>query len=151
MTKLCEMIMECRAIEIDDRVALYGWAAQLDEGNDILYCSKETVAEFLNPTSLSTLQRRTKRLVKLGLMVDTGDKKQWKNGWTPVYILNVPIIVELCEAQPVKLTPPVKMPDCQFDLQGSNGLSGSRFSGLSPSIGGSGFYRESSAHPPRSI
>ena len=85
MTKLCEMIMECRAIDIDDRVVLYGWAAQLEECNDMAYASKETVAEFLTPTSLSTLQRRTKRLVKLGLMVDTGERKQWRFGWTPVY------------------------------------------------------------------
>lgn len=121
MTKLCEMIMECRAIDIDDRVVLYGWAAQLEEGNDMVYASKETVAEFLTPTSLSTLQRRTKRLVKLGLMVDTGERKQWRFGWTPVYRVNVPMIVELCEAQPVKLKGGVKMTACQIDLQGSTG------------------------------
>ena len=119
MTTLCELIMECRAIGIDDRVVLYGWAAQLEEGRDTVYASKETVAEFLTPTSLSTLQRRTKRLVKLGLMVETGERKQWRFGWTPVYSINVPMIVELCEAQPVKLTGGVKMTACQNDLQGS--------------------------------
>lgn len=121
MTKLCEMIMECRAIDIDDRVILYGWAAQLEEGNDTAYASKETVAEFLTPTSLSTLQRRTKRLVKLGLMVDTGERKQWRFGWTPVYTINVPMVVELWEAQHVNLTGGVKLTACQIDLQGSNG------------------------------
>jgi hypothetical protein len=121
MTKLCEMIMECRAIDIDDRVVLYGWAAQLEEGNDTAYASKETVAEFLTPISLSTLQRRTKRLVKLGLMVKTGGRKQWRFGWTPVYTINIPMIVELWEAQPVKMTGGVKMTACQIDRQGSVG------------------------------
>jgi len=31
MTKLCEMIMECRAMKGMDRLVLYGWAAQLEE------------------------------------------------------------------------------------------------------------------------
>jgi hypothetical protein len=41
MTKLCEMIMECTALKGMDRLVLYGWASQLEEGNDTPYCSKE--------------------------------------------------------------------------------------------------------------
>ena len=32
MTKLCEMIMECRAIKGMGKLVLYGWASQLEEG-----------------------------------------------------------------------------------------------------------------------
>jgi hypothetical protein len=45
MTKLCEMIMECRAIKGMDKLVLYGWAAQLEEeGNDTVYASKPWLA-----------------------------------------------------------------------------------------------------------
>ena len=96
MTRLCELIIECRAIGIDDRVILYGWAAQLEDGNDTVYASKETVAEFLG-LCVRTMQRRTKALVKLGLMIDTGERKQWRFGWTPVYTINVPMIMGFCQ------------------------------------------------------
>jgi hypothetical protein len=108
MTGLCEMIMECRAIGIDDRVILYGWAAQLEEGNDILFCSKETVAVFLG-VGISTVQRRTKNLIAQGWLIDTGDKKQFDTGLLPVYIMNVPMIVGILEVTPFKLTDKVLM------------------------------------------
>ena len=65
MTKLCEMIMECRAVKGMDRLVLFGWASQLEEGNDTLYCSKETVAEAIG-VSEDTVLRRTQALVKAG-------------------------------------------------------------------------------------
>lgn len=130
MTKLCEMIMECRAIGIDDRVILYGWASQLEEGNDMLYCSKTTVGDFLG-VSDDTVLRRTKRLVKSGVMIDTGGRKQWPFGWTPVYSINVPMIVGLWEAQYRSLRPPAECTPPQIAAQGTNALSGVRSSGLS--------------------
>lgn len=139
MTTLCELIMECRAIEGVDRLVLYGWAAQLKEGNDTVYASKETVAEFLG-LGIRTIQRRTIALVKSGLMIATGDRKEFKFGWTPVYTINVPMIMQLSEAPPVKLTPLSDCTPCQNDRQGSTGLSGSRFNAsfdsLSSSSGG---------------
>jgi hypothetical protein len=134
MTKLCEMIMECRAIKGMDRLVLYGWASQLEEGNDTLYCSKETVAEAIG-VSDDTVLRRTQALVDGGWLIDTGEQKQWKFGWTPVRIVNVPVIVGLVEAQCRKLR---RVADCtppQNAAQGSgcSGLSGFRSSGLSGS------------------
>jgi hypothetical protein len=130
MTRLCEMIMECRAIGIDDRVVLYGWASQLEEGNDTLYCSKETVAEFLGITA-RTIQRRNKNLTKMGLLVNTGEQKLWTTGWTPVYVINVPMIVGLCETQD-KLS---RGGDNLSPRQ--NVLQGSRFNGFSSSFSSS--------------
>lgn len=132
MNSLGALIMDCRAIEGEDRLILYGWAAQLEEGNDMLYCSKETVAGFLG-LSVRTIQRRTKALVKLRLMIDTGERKQWRFGWTPVYTINVPMIVELSEARPDRLSPPDKLSARQIVAQGSNGLSGVRFPARFPS------------------
>jgi hypothetical protein len=114
MTRLCEMIMECRAIGIDDRVILYGWAAQLEEGNDTLFCSKETVAVFLG-VGISTVKRRTKNLIAQGWLIGTGDKKQFDTGLLPVYIINVPMIVGILEATPFKLNAPVKMNPVQIE------------------------------------
>jgi hypothetical protein len=92
MTKLCELILECRAIKGMDRFVLYGWAAQLVEGNDTLYCSKETVADFIG-THPETVFRRTKALIKSGWIIDTGEQKQWPLARTPVRIINVPMLV----------------------------------------------------------
>jgi hypothetical protein len=130
MTELGAMLMDCRAIEGEDRLILYAWAAQIEEGNDMLFCSKETVADFLGLT-VRTIQRRTKALVKLGLMIDTGERKQWRFGWTPVYTINVPMIVELFEAQADNLSPRDKMSPRQIVTQGSDGLSGFRFNASS--------------------
>jgi hypothetical protein len=136
MTKLCETIMECLAIEIDDRVILYGWAAQLEEGNDTLYCSKDTVAVFLG-VSVDTIKRRTKRLLGKGLLIDTGERKQWSTGWTPVLRANVPMIMGSVVAQPCNLHPRAECTPVQIAPQVSgsrfSGLSGFRFSGLSSS------------------
>jgi helix-turn-helix protein len=124
MTTLCEMIMECRAIKGMDRLILYGWAAQLEEGNDAVYASKETVAEFLG-VSDDTVLRKTKDLVKAGWLIDTREHKQWKFARTPIRIINVPVIVELIDAQcrnlrPCLEAPPQKAPP-QIAAQGSNG------------------------------
>jgi hypothetical protein len=133
--------MECRAIGIDNRVVLWGWASQLEEGNDTLYCSKETVAAFLGDISVSTVQRRTKELLAQGWLIPTGNKKQWSTGWTPVYQVNVPMIVGILAAQPVKLTDLSNCKGGQIDRQGSR----FRFDGLSssPSTSCGGFYSQS--------
>ena len=137
MTKLCEMIMECLAIKGMDRLVLYGWAAQLEEANDTVYASKETVADFIG-VSTDTVLRRTQALVKSGWLIETGEQKQWEFARTPVRIINVPVIVGLVEAQRLReekalphfavlpQTPPQKAPP-HFAAQGS---SGSRFIGL---------------------
>ncbi|MFZ0780374.1 MAG: hypothetical protein WAM86_04500 [Candidatus Sulfotelmatobacter sp.] len=134
MTTLAEMIMECRAIKGMDKLVLYGWATQLEEGNDTLYCSKETVAEAIG-VSDDTVLRRTQALVKAGWLIDTGEQKQWPFGWTPVRIINVPVIVGLVEAQCRKLRQVAECTPPQIAAQGSrfNGLSGFRFTGLSSS------------------
>jgi biotin operon repressor len=98
MTTLCQLIMECRAIKGMDRLVLYGWAAQLEEGNDTLFCSKETVAETIG-VSDDTVLRRTQALVKAGWLIETGEQKQWEFARTPVRIINVPVIMGLVEAQ----------------------------------------------------
>lgn len=134
MTTLCEMIMECRAIKGMDRLVLYGWASHLEEGNDTLYCSKETVADAIG-VSADTVLRRTQALVEAGWLIDTGEQKQCKFGWTPVRIVNVPVIVGLVEAQCRKLPPVANCTPSQIAAQGSrcSGLSGFRSSGLSGS------------------
>jgi hypothetical protein len=120
MTSLCEMIMECQAIKGMDRLVLYGWAAQIEEGNDTLFCSKEAVAESIG-VSDDTVLRRTQALVKAGWIIETGKQKQWKFGWTPVRIINVPVIVGLVEAQCRKLRPPAECTPPQNAAQGSTG------------------------------
>jgi biotin operon repressor len=131
MTTLCQLIMECRAIKGIDRLVLYGWAAQLEEGNDTLFCSKETVAESIG-VSDDTVLRRTQALVKAGWLIETGEQKQWEFARTPVRIINVPVIVGLVEAQ--EKAPPhfAALPQAQPQIvppqnaaQGSTGLSGS--------------------------
>jgi hypothetical protein len=129
MTELGRIIMDCWAIDGVDRFVLYGWAAQLEEGNDIVYASKTTVADFLG-VSDDTVLRRTQSLVKAGLMIDTGERKQWNFGWTPVYIINVPKILELSQAQPRKMRGVANCTPPQNAAQGS----GSRF--RSPSRSG---------------
>ena len=147
MTKLCEMIMECRAVRGMDRLVLYGWASQLDEGNDTLYCSKTTVGDFLG-VSDDTVLRRTKRLVKSGVMIDTGGRKQWAFGWTPVYSINIPMIVGLWEAQYRSLRPPTECTPPQIAAQGTNALSGARSSGLSGSPSCAGALSPPTGVPP---
>jgi hypothetical protein len=126
MTTLCEMIMECRAIKGMDRLILFGWAHQVEEGNETLYCSKATVAEFLG-VSEDTVLRRTQDLVRDGWLLDTGEQKQWSCGWTPVRTVNVPVIVGLIEAQCRKLRPTAECTPPQNAAQGSNRFTGSRF------------------------
>jgi hypothetical protein len=151
MTRLCELILECRAIKGMDRFVLYGWAAQLEEGNDTLYCSKETVAVFLG-TSIDTVKRRTKSLLAAGWLVDTGDTKHWDTGWVPVLNVNVPMIASVSTypkekpsklhglknpvvvgilPEAVQIAPPEAV---QNALQGSNGSNGSRFTSFSSSL-----------------
>src|SRR5580704_9581882 len=93
MSRLCEMIMECRAIEGMERLVLYGWAAQLEEGNDTVNASKETVAETIG-VSANTVRRRTQALIAAGWLIDTGEEKQWQVARTPVRIVNVQMIAE---------------------------------------------------------
>jgi hypothetical protein len=126
MTTICEMIMECRAIKGMDKLVLFGWATQLEEGNDTLYCSKETVAESIG-VSDDTVLRRTQALIKAGWLIDTGEQKQWAFGWTPVRIINVPVIMGLVDAQCRKLR---RVAEC---TPPQNAAQGSRSSGLSSS------------------
>jgi hypothetical protein len=132
MTRLCEIIMECPTIKGVDKLVLYGWAAQLVEGNDTACASKTTVGDFIG-VSDDTVLRHTKALVASGLMIATGNRAQWEFGWTPVYTINVPRILELCEAQPRKMRGVANCTPPQHAAQGSNALrfTGSRFIGLS--------------------
>jgi hypothetical protein len=132
MTKLCEMIMECRAIGIDDRVILYGWASQLEEGNETVCASKQTVADFLG-VSLNTVKRHTKTLVKAGWMLATGERNQWEpDCWTPVFAINVE---KIAEGQVIMIGGS-NWAAAQIAPQGTYALSGVRSFGLSgvPSV-----------------
>jgi hypothetical protein len=141
MTRLCELILECRAIEGVDRFILYGWAAQLEEGNDTVFASKETVADFLG-VSPNTVRRRTKALIAAGWLIDTGEGKQWQLARTPVRVINVPMLVGKDDAKPVQTAPhqidavnnptktglvgaPHQIAPHQIDAQGSYGSSSS--------------------------
>jgi hypothetical protein len=126
MTKLCEMIMECRAIKGMGKLVLYGWASQLEEGYDTLYCSKETVAEAIG-VSEDTVLRRTQALVKAGWLIATGEQKQWEFARTPIRLINVPVIVGLVEAQCRKLRPCLEAPPQIAPPQ--NAAQGSRSDG----------------------
>lgn len=141
MTELCEMIMECRVIDIDDRVILYGWAAQLAEGNDTLYCSKDTVAHFLG-VSKDTVKRRTKRLLGKGLLIDTGEEKQWQFARTPVLVINVPVIMGLVEAQVQTAGAGVQKALVQNAPQGYGSRFTSSFDSPSPASSDSEFISE---------
>lgn len=122
MTTLTQLVWDCKAIGGMDKLILMGWVEQVPDGSDIACASKETVADFVG-LDIRTVQRHTKTLVKRGWLADTGGRKQWKFGWTPVYQVNLELLI----GQPVNLTGGVKMSACQIDRQGSNG---SRFIGL---------------------
>jgi len=62
MTRLAQLVWNCRAIHGMDKLVLMGWAEQVPDGSDLAYASKETVAEFLH-IGVSTIQRHTKSLV----------------------------------------------------------------------------------------
>jgi hypothetical protein len=95
MTDLAQVVWDCKAIKGMDKLVLMGWTEQVEEGMDVAYCSKTTVADFLG-VSLDTVKRRTHALVAAGWMVDTGERKQWEpDCWTPVYRLNLEKLVEL--------------------------------------------------------
>jgi hypothetical protein len=132
MTKLCELIMECPAVRGMDKLVLYGWAAQLVEGNETVCASKETVAGSIG-VSTDTVLRKTKSLIKDGWLIETGEQKQWEFARTPVRIINIPMIVELCGAPPQIAVAPPQIAPPHLAAQGS------RFEvyGLSPSVGGS--------------
>jgi hypothetical protein len=133
MTSLCELIMECQAIKGMDRLVLYGWAAQLEEGNDTLFCSKETVAESIG-VSEDTVLRRTQALVKAEWIIETGEQKQWEFARTPVRIINVPVIMGLVEAQekapPQNAALPQARPQIAPPQNAAQGSSGSMVLGL---------------------
>jgi hypothetical protein len=116
MTTLAQLVWDCSAIGGMDKLILMGWAEQVPDGSDLAYASKETVAEFLE-LGISTVQRRTKALVKRGCLIDTGGKKRWKNGWTPVYQVNTELLI----GQPVNVNGVSDCPPVQIDRQGSNG------------------------------
>jgi hypothetical protein len=89
MTDLVQVIWECHDLKGMDRVVMMGWAERLEDDNDTVYASKQTVADYLG-VSLDTIKRRTHALVKAGWLVDTGERKQWEpDCWTPVYRINL--------------------------------------------------------------
>lgn len=137
MTDLGGIIMDCTAIRGMDRLILFGWAAQLEEGNDTVYASKENVAGFLG-VSLNTVKRRTKALIKAGWMMYTGERKPWTDGWTPVYSINVH---KLAEYERLSLSgsngkSSSSKRAARFEPQGSRSFSGSRFSSGSNAVAG---------------
>jgi hypothetical protein len=97
MSALTDLVLGCVAIKGMDRFVLFGWAAQVEEGGDTAYASKVTVADFLGLNG-STVLRRTRRLVKAGVMVATGEVKFWEPGCeTPVYRLDIRKIADLTD------------------------------------------------------
>jgi hypothetical protein len=124
MTTLAQLVWDCRAIGGMDKLVLMGWLEQVPDGSDMAYASKETVAECVG-VSDDTVLRRTKELVKGGWLIATGGKKQWKNGQTPIYQVNIELLMGQCR----NLRPTAECDPPQFAAQGS----GSRFTGLSSS------------------
>src|ERR1035438_9057610 len=122
MTTLAQLVWDCRAIGGMDKLVLMGWMEQVPDGSDIACASKETVASFIG-IGIRTVQRHTKALVNRGCLIDTGERKQWKFGWTPVYQVNLELLI----GQPVKLT---GVSDCTPCLDGRQGSTGSLVLGL---------------------
>jgi hypothetical protein len=109
-----------------------GWAEQIDEGSDLAYCSKTTVAEWCG-LGESTVYRATKRLVAVGVMVPTGEFKVWtKECVTPVYRLDVQKIADLIKTGVQNEPPETK------DVVNLNG--GSQCTGVQNDIQGSGRF-----------
>jgi hypothetical protein len=124
MTALAQLVWDCRAIQGMDKLVLMGWAEQVPDGSDLAYASKETVAERVG-VSDDTVLRRTKELVLGGWLIATGGRKRWTNGWTPVYQVNL----ELLMGKPRNLRGAADCGRPQIAAQGS------RFTGLSGSLG----------------
>ena len=131
MTVLAQVVWDCPAIRGMDKLVLMGWAEQVEDGMDVAYCSKTTVADFLG-VSLDSIKRRTHALVAGGWMVDTGGRKQWEpDCWTPVYRINLEKLVEL-------------------DFGGANCTGGAEKAGVQIAPQGSGSRSWSSPFPPSS-
>jgi hypothetical protein len=120
MTTLAQLAWDCREIQGTDKLVLMGWLEQVPDGSDVACASKETVADFIG-LGISTVKRHTKALVKRGVLIATGGKKEWKFGWTAVYQVNL----ELLAGTPSKLNPPINSTPVQIEPQGY------RFTGLS--------------------
>lgn len=132
MSVLTDLIKDCTALG-SDRWVLLGWASQIEDGSDLAYCSKTTVADWCG-LGESTVVRTTKRLVAAGIMVPTGETKVWSRECiTPVYRMDVQKIIDLGDGGFI-LNPPSDCTGVQNDIQGSG-----RFS-VSPS-----FYNTGSA------
>jgi len=100
MTALAQLVWDYRTIGGMDKLVLMGWAEQVPDGSDLAYASKETVARFLD-IGISTVKRHTKEFLKRGVLIDTGEQKQWKHCWTPVFQVNLESLI----GQPSKLNP----------------------------------------------
>jgi hypothetical protein len=124
MTDLAQVAWDCKAIKGMDKFVLMGWAEQVEDGMDVAYCSKTTVAGFLG-VSLASIKRHTHALVAGGWMVDTGEKKQWEpDCWTPVYRINLEKLVEL-DFGSANCTGGAEKAGVQIAPQGSGSRSGS--------------------------
>jgi hypothetical protein len=131
MTTLAQLVWDCTAIGGMDKLVLMGWVEQVPDGDDLAYASKETVAECVG-VSGDTVFRHTKALVREGWLIATGGRKQWKNGWTAVYQVNL----ELLMAQYRNLLPVAECHPPQDAVQGYRFGSFSFFS--SPTRTGTG-------------
>jgi hypothetical protein len=139
MTSLTQLVWDCKAIGGMDKMVLMGWCDQVPDGSDLAYASKETVAECIG-VSEDTVLRRTKELVKGGWLIATGGKKQWKNIQTPIYQVNM----ELLMANPQIAAPPPQIAPPQIAAQGSR-FTGSMVLGLNVP-----FHSTVVAQPPQS-
>ena len=97
MTDLQALAWACTAIKGLDKLILLGWVAQLEEGNDTVYVSKRTIANWAG-VSDDTVYRCTKHLVEAGIMINTGEVKTWEPGCeTPIYRVNVQKLADLTD------------------------------------------------------
>lgn len=121
MTGLAQLAWDCQGIaDWGDKVVMMAWAEHVEDGTDLAYCSKETVAESLPGMGLSTVKRRTRRLLKDGWLIDTGERKQWTpDRWTPIFRVNTEKIEAAMGEPGVKMTRGSKRAGGQNDLQGS--------------------------------
>jgi hypothetical protein len=119
MSTLLDLILACTAVRGYDRLVLLGWAYQLEEDNSTAYSSKTTVGEWAG-VSEDTVRRYTKRLVKRGIMIPTGETKVWTpKCQTPVYKIDIQKIMDLAHGGAIS-TPTADSMGVLVAAQGSN-------------------------------
>ncbi len=120
MSEMGDIILHCQDLNGMDRLVLWGWVDQLDEGSDLAYAAKETVGKRIG-VSEDTVKRHTHILLKAGWMVDTGERKQWSpDKWTRIYRVDFEKLLESEMDRGCKMHPGANGSGVQDAPQGSD-------------------------------